>query len=106
MSVTDTILELFKKKMIGYDEYSHPETVLEEAEDQTLRDQIELIDTTHVDELRWSSTWQLVYRVIAEDRYIATIVDIGSTENQDYQTIEDAYEVEKSEKVVVDWKVK
>lgn len=62
-----------------------------------------LEDSIFLGESRWTNNYKKIYFIADEGTYVAVEEGYGKTEYQDYSEIYHAYEVVKTEKLVVDW---
>jgi hypothetical protein len=98
MSTTEKVIAHFKKR-IGSGDGEGPENVLEEL-DRALYDQVELKEAKLWDDSpRWFNSYEYVYYIPSEDRWVMVDAGIGKTEYQENE-IWDAYEVRPQEKVI------
>lgn len=99
MSITEQVIKIFKAA-VGDGDGRNPEIVLAIGLDPSLQDEVVLKEEKLFDDAhRWFNSYEYIYYIAAENRWIQVDVGIGKTEYQDDE-IWDAFEVRPQEKII------
>lgn len=99
MSITAKVINIFRDAF-GSGDGKGPELVLEEGLDSSLHKEVVLKEENLIDDSpRWFNTYEFIYHIPSEDRWVMVDAGIGKTEYQENE-IWDAYEVRPQEKVI------
>jgi len=91
LNLTEELIALFSRA-IGEDE--HPSNILESASDEVYQG-VNLVDQIFIDEHRWVNSYEFIYHIPGERRYVCVSAGLGKTEYQDYNEIYGVMEVFK-----------
>lgn len=99
MSITEKVLEAFTAAF-GAGDGRGPEAVLEKNLNASLQKDVELKEERLIDDsARWFNTYEFIYYIPSENRWVLVDTGIGKTEYQENE-IWDAREVRPQEKVI------